>query len=364
MTYTFQEMMLSASVAVYVAICAVVAVVRLGHKCSVYSKHMDYYFPAWKTMAYCFLSNLVLAPVVFFPAETDAILQLRMMLILSSPFLCAVLIFSYFGRVLKVLWWRRPIIVLSVSYSVMSAIGWVSTLIPGTQMQGTFLNVYFWIGGVLALIYLASFVLALRLIIRELHRFSDENYSNPDDFPEQYTISILWITILHLIMSWAMAINGAMWALSFGLVVLSILSVVILLGALNPHRTAEVEQLEAALNDEKEEDKSLESDILPPERKEEILRAIRRQVESEKAFLDSHLTLSKLSRDCGLNRTYISVVLNESLGGFFNYINRCRLTHADTYKESHPKADVDEIALASGFNNRQSFYNARKRLNG
>ncbi len=364
MTYTFQEMMLSASVAVYVAICAVVAVVRLGHKCSVYSKHMDYYFPAWKTMAYCFLSNLVLAPVVFFPAETDAILQLRMMLILSSPFLCAVLIFSYFGRVLKVLWWRRPIIVLSVSYSVMSAIGWVSTLIPGTQMQGTFLNVYFWIGGVLALIYLASFVLALRLIIRELHRFSDENYSNPDDFPEQYTISILWITILHLIMSWAMAINGAMWALSFGLVVLSILSVVILLGALNPHRTAEVEQLEAALIDEKEEDKSLESDILPPERKEEILRAIRRQVESEKAFLDSHLTLSKLSRDCGLNRTYISVVLNESLGGFFNYINRCRLTYADTYKESHPKADVDEIALASGFNNRQSFYNARKRLNG
>jgi AraC-like DNA-binding protein len=58
------------------------------------------------------------------------------------------------------------------------------------------------------------------------------------------------------------------------------------------------------------------------------------------------------------------VVLNESLGGFFNYINRCRLTHADAYKESHPKADVDEIALASGFNNRQSFYNARKRLNG
>jgi AraC-like DNA-binding protein len=246
----------------------------------------------------------------------------------------------------------------------MSAIGWVSTLIPGTQMQGRFLNVYFVVGAVLAILYLASFVLALRLIIRALHRFSDENYSNPDDFPEQYTISILWITILHLIMSWAMAINGAMWALSFGMIVLSILSVVILLGALNPHRTAEVEQLEAALNDEKEEDKSLESDILPPERKEEILRAIRRQVESEKAFLDSHLTLSKLSRDCGLNRTYISVVLNESLGGFFNYINRCRLTHADTYKESHPKADVDEIALASGFNNRQSFYNARKRLNG
>ena len=104
-------------------------------------------------------------------------------------------------------------------------------------------------------------------------------------------------------------------------------------------------------------------ETLSPERKEEILRTIRRRVEEEKVYLDSNLTLSKLSRDCGLNRTYVSSVLNESLGGFFYYVNRCRLKHADDYKASHPQADVDDIALASGFNSRQSLYNARKRLN-
>ena len=363
MTYTFPELVLSAMTATYVAVSMVVAVIRWGHRCTAYSKHMDYYFPDWRAFIFCFFSNVVLCPVIFLPAETDAVLQLRMMLMLASPFHCAVLIFSYFGQILNVTWWRKPIYVLSVSYAVMAIIALVVTLMPGTQMQGDFFRWFFLIGDILALIYLVSFALALRMIIQALRRFSDENYSNPDDFPKEYTEFILWVSILHLIMSWSMAFNGQTGAISFGLFILSVLAVVLLLGALNPHRTVEVDQMEAAINAEKEE-KTLETDILPQERKEEILRAIRHQVEDEKLFLDSHLTLSKLSRDCGLNRTYISVVLNESLGGFFNYINRCRLEHAEAYKEAHPKADVDDIALSSGFNNRQSFYNARKRLNG
>ena len=361
MTYTFPEMMLSAMTAVYVAVSVVVAVVRWGHRCTAYAKHMDYYFPDWKTFIYCFMSNIVLCPVIFLPAETDAVLLLRMMLMLASPFHCAVLIFSYFGRILNVTWWRKPIYALTATYTVMALIALVVTLIPGTQMQGDFFRWFFLVGDLLAMIYLVSFVLALNMIIRALQRFSDENYSNPDDFPKQYTEFILWVSVLHLIMSWSMAFNGRIWALSFGLFILSILAVVLLIGALNPHRTVEVDQLEAALNAEKEE-KAMETDILSPERKEEILLAIRQQVEEKEGFLDSHLTLSKLSRDCGLNRTYVSWVLNERLGGFFFYINRCRMAHADSYKASHPQADVDEVALASGFNNRQSFYNARKRL--
>ena len=32
------------------------------------------------------------------------------------------------------------------------------------------------------------------------------------------------------------------------------------------------------------------------------------------------------------------------------------------YKREHPEADMDEVALLSGFNSRQSYYNARKKL--
>jgi len=199
------------------------------------------------------------------------------------------------------------------------------------------------------------------MIIRPLSRFSEESFSNPDDFPEQYAKSLIYIPFLHLIMSWSTTINGNIPALSFGLFMLSVLTVIILLGALSPHRAVEIERLETELSADKEEE-SLEEESLPQERKDEILNLIRHRVEDEQAYLDSHLTLGKLSQDCGCNRTYVSAVLNDNLGGFFNYVNRCRLQHAEAYKRENPKADVDELALVSGFNSRQSYYNARKRL--
>ena len=361
MSYSFQELLLSVSLAVYVAVCVVVGVVRWGHKCAPYDKHLEYYYPGWRTLALSALSNLSLAPAIFLPGEPDAVLQIRMMLILSSPFLCSALIFSYFGRVLKVSWWRRPIYVLSGTYSTMSAIALVCTLMPGTQMKGQFLHWYFIIAGALALVYLVGLFLALRMIIRPLSRFSEESFSNPDDFPEQYAKSLIYIPFLHLIMSWSTTFNGNIPALSFGLFMLSVLTVIILLGALSPHRAVEIERLETELSADKEEE-SLEEESLPQERKDEILRLIRHRVEDEQAYLDSHLTLGKLSQDCGCNRTYVSAVLNDNLGGFFNYVNRCRLLHAEAYKRENPKADVDELALVSGFNSRQSYYNARKRL--
>ena len=361
MSYSFQELLFSVSLAVYVAVCVVVGVVRWGHKCAPYDKHLDYYYPGWRTLALSALSNLSLFPAVFLPGETDAILQIRMTLILSSPFLCSALIFSYFGRVLKVSWWRKPIYVLSGTYSMMSFIALVCTLLPGTQMQGSFLHGYFILGGTLALIYLLGLVLALRMIIRQLGRFSEESFSNPDDFPEQYAKSLIYIPFLHLVMSWSTTFNGNILAMSLGLFMLSVITVVILLGALSPHRAVEIERVEKELSADKEES-PLEMESLPQERKEEILRLIRHRVEEEQAYLDSHLTLGKLSQDCGCNRTYVSSVLNENLGGFFNYVNRCRLQHAEAYKQENPKADVDELAMACGFNSRQSYYNARKRL--
>ncbi len=362
MAYSFLELLLSVSLAVYVAVCVMTGVVRWSHKCAPYDKHADYYYPGWRTLALGSLSNLVLLPAVFLPGDPDAILQIRMMLILSSPFLCSALIFSYFGRVLKVSWWRKPIYVLSGTYSLMSLIALVCTLMPGTQMQGAFLRGYFVAGGFLALVYLLGLVLALRLIIQRLGRFSEESFSDPDDFPAEYAKSLIYIPFLHLVMSWSTTFNGNIVALSFGLFMLSVITAILLLGSLSPHRAMEVERLEAELSANEQPLLPDEEEALSQDRKEEILGLIRRYVEDQQAYLDSHLTLGKVSQDCGCNRTYVSAILNERLGGFFNYVNRCRLAHAEDYKQKNPRADVDEVALESGFNSRQSYYNARKRL--
>ena len=361
MSYSPQELLLSFSLIVYLTTCVIVAVVRWGHKCQPYAEHVDYYFPGWRALVFGALSNLALLPVVFLPGDRDALLQLRLILLMASPLFCSVLIYSYFGRVLKLTWWKKPAVAMSMSYLAMSLFALVVTLIPGTQMQGMFRSIYFIIAGALTTAYLVALVLAIIMIIQPLSQFSEESFSNPDDFPEQYARTLIFIPLLHLVLSWSATFNGHLPVLTFTLLMLSVLLVIILLGALSPHRTLEVEQLEKEVTAEKTESLA-EPEQLSQERKDEILSAIRAQVEDEQACLDSHLTLSKLSQLCGFNRTYVSSVLNETLGGFFTYVNRCRLEHAETYKKEHPEADMDEVALLSGFNNRQSYYNARKKL--
>lgn len=95
---------------------------------------------------------------------------------------------------------------------------------------------------------------------------------------------------------------------------------------------------------------------------EDILRTIRAEVEERQAFRERGLTLSCLAERCDTNRTYVSEVLQEPFGGFFPYINNCRLAFAAKYRELHPKASIAEIARASGFRSRQSYYNALRRI--
>ena len=129
------------------------AAVRWGHRCQPYGKHMEYYHPAWKTVILCYLSNLLMAPAVFMPTEPDAILQLRLLLTLASPFFCAVLLFSYFGRMLDINKWRHPVYALSMPFGVMALSATTLALIPGTQMTPAFCRWFFAVADMLAVAY-------------------------------------------------------------------------------------------------------------------------------------------------------------------------------------------------------------------
>lgn len=359
--------MLSASVAVYIAVSVVVAYVRWGHRCEPYAKNMDYYYPAWRAIIFCFLANLVFLPVVFSPSDTDAFLLLRMLMVLASPFFCARLMFSYFGKVLKKDWWRKPVYAFSITFAIMAIIVFTLAIIPGTQIEGTRLIWIMSTIGILAIIYMLCFIMAITMTSRAVRRFSEENFSNVDDFPRNYAISILRLTTLHVAVSWIATIIGTPLALSISVLILSAVVVIFIVSALSPHRMMDIEQVEKVDAPEEPvevipEPEPEPVEIMPAERKGEILKLIRYQVETQKAYLDSHLTLVSLARNCGVNRTYLSQVMGEYLGGFFAYVNRCRLAHAAKYRVDHPEASIEEMAEASGFGTRQSFYNARKHL--
>ena len=373
--YSGEELFFCVSVAVYVAISLAIAAIRGGHKCQPYARHADYYYPAWKTLVCCFSSDILLLPIVFMPQDTDAILYLRMLLILASPFFCAVVLFSYFGKVLNVGWWRNPVYALAIPFALMGITALTLTLIPGTQIEGSFCMWFFSISGALALVYLSCFFMAMRMIARAMRRFQEENYSNPDDFPRQFAKGVIWIPILHVAISWTATFIGSLNSLSIGMLLLSVLGVTFLIGALSPHRTLDVERLESGelqietvpeISEpelpEPETEPELAEETLSQERKDEIAGIVRHCVEDEQAYLDSHLTLSSLSRICGVNRTYLSQVISECMGGFYGYVNRCRLAHVARLKVQQPDASIEEIVIASGFGSRQSYYNVRRQL--
>ena len=309
---------------------------------------------------FCFMSSLLLLPAVFRPKDVDSLLQVRMMLIMTSTFYCAVIMFSYFGKVLKVNWWRKHIYAMALPFTIVMVSACVFSVLPGTQLEGVVRKVYFGVTGTLSVVFLMAFIMAIVMIGKALNRFSEENFSNPQDFPRRYAISVIWIPVSHVLVSWTSTLIGTIPSVSVAMIILSVINTLFLLGALSPHRAKDVRQLE-------EGDVAPDADVIPVpdavkeqestgsisrEYKDELVRTIRRCVEQDEAYLDSHLTLASLSRSCGVNRSYVSQVMNERLGGFFNYINRCRMDHAAKMREESPDASVEDVAIASGFGSR------------
>jgi len=83
----------------------------------------------------------------------------------------------------------------------------------------------------------------------------------------------------------------------------------------------------------------------------------------EKPFLESELTLSKLSECSGIQHHHLSQVINANLGrNFYDFINQYRVDTAKELLADPQKAReaITDIAMAVGFNNKNSFYKAFK----
>ncbi|WP_085298788.1 helix-turn-helix domain-containing protein [Cognaticolwellia mytili] len=103
---------------------------------------------------------------------------------------------------------------------------------------------------------------------------------------------------------------------------------------------------------------------LDTEQSKRIANKINDIMEKEKLYLDSSLTLQKLSNYVAISPNYISQTLNETLSmNFFDFINKWRIEAAKP-KILTNQDTVLNVALAVGFNARSSFYKAFKQETG
>jgi AraC-like DNA-binding protein len=88
-------------------------------------------------------------------------------------------------------------------------------------------------------------------------------------------------------------------------------------------------------------------------------------MQQEQPHLDSDLSLDKLAGLVRIHPHHLSQALNDQLGkNFYDYINEQRIAHARKLLVGQPDLPVVDVAIASGYNNKNSFYNSFRRFVG
>jgi len=95
------------------------------------------------------------------------------------------------------------------------------------------------------------------------------------------------------------------------------------------------------------------------------LNKLNRLMAAEQYFLDADLSMQSLAERVKISPHHLSQILNEKLEkSFYDYVNEQRVEYARELLLKEPRRPMIDVALESGYNSKNSFYNAFKRHTG
>ena len=103
------------------------------------------------------------------------------------------------------------------------------------------------------------------------------------------------------------------------------------------------------------------------EHKSELFSQMKNEIQQNKLFLDSKISLFKLSKSLNMETSVISDLINtQSNDNFYSFINRMRIEEFKCLieKQEHLKYNLDSLAGFSGFNSKSTFYRVFKEIEG
>lgn len=342
---------------VFVAVSLAIAAVRWFHMCRPYDRNHRYYYPGRPFVSGIYLNALVLLPYAFCPDCPDMWYLARLYFLPVTIYHFALMLYAYFGNVMKWKQWRRPMLMVSIPIGMALLAAFVLAVIPGNQVGTMFPTLSVCILYALGLVSTGVCIAALCLVLRWARQFNEDDYSNPADFPVTSTRRWTVMVIVNVILCWTGTLSGSRAVMAVLMVIFAFCSVLFIISALHPQRTRPVEIGEADAAGEEAPKRG------PSKRKQqELLQAVKAVVVEQEAYLDAHLTIQDVADRCGYSRSMLSGLFKAEFGGFFSYINRLRLQHVDAYLQEHPDASLQEAALESGFNSRQAYYSVKSKI--
>ncbi|MBQ9466213.1 MAG: hypothetical protein IJU62_04470 [Muribaculaceae bacterium] len=358
------ELMRCCSMAATAYVCSSLftAVVRWFHTCDGTGDDRAYYYPGRIVASIAFLLPLLLLPYAWNPSDDEAWLLSRAFFPIVLPTSAIAMLLAYFGSVKQWHRWRAWVVRLCIPVACLILILFAHSVIPGYRCPLGTHNVLKAVITAIAALSTAGTVAAVLKLVRWTREAMEDDYSNEDDFPIGFARRIVLMTSLVLTVLWVGFAIGNRGVMAIIQLIMTVVNVLLLLMVLPTHRHRPI----AIAHDEDESEPNVSPDgqstTIPQERVKFTTAQVRAAVEEGQLYLKPHLTLQDVVERCTFGRTYVSHVLKSELGGFFNYINRLRLEHAERYRAEHPDALLDEVATASGFTSRQAMSNVRRRM--
>ena len=123
----------------------------------------------------------------------------------------------------------------------------------------------------------------------------------------------------------------------------------------------------APLNDKREESPKYQGSSLSDSDKQQLLERILQHTETTKPYLEPNLAIEEFAGQLGVNRYYISQVINECLEqNFSDFINAYRVKETQALLRNPAMQHLNILAIAyeAGFNSKTSFNTVFKKFTG
>ena len=344
----------------YLTSCLVFVILRWFHTCQAPKDKRSYLWPDRKLQVIIYTVAVVLIPYLLNPANPKAWTLWKLYFPGTYYFYIGALLFCYFGSVKQWNSWKTATWIAAIIMSIAMAPIVLDAWIPGGMLKPSFSRIWDKVVLVESLGMMAYCSLAVWQVRHWIRETRDENYSNPDDFPEMYARRVwlmpVWLTPL----LWPGYLLDNPNVAAVCNIVLGLFNIILLLITMPPwRRMGVVSDPEEETGGQEEDDWRDEQAV---ERAKKISEEIERFVKKGKGFLDPHLKIDNVVDHCSYSRTYVSHVFKTRYGGFSRYVNTLRLEYYDRYLAQHPAATKDTAAQESGFISYIAYYKVKERL--
>ena len=365
------ESLYSAGGLVFIVTGLIGAYVRWNHMCRPFDENPDYFYPARREVSVFYALLLLTFPYAMAPMDPSVLLYTRCFCVLFYPVCFAVLISKYFQlrkrqRRHPAAWYAyicSPFAILSAMLIqvITGRCGWM------LEHQNTVLSAV----GALSLLLTCVTAAVLLNLKRETDRFNMENYSNDEDFPYRFALRIIYLPVLWLALMWVIFVTGNRWIIFAADIATSCFMVYFLCLILHPQRVlrpAEINSELRILEEEKNLDiltidteGATEEEITEEEEDDTPMDVIREEVLAVvlRRFREPHLLKTEVLMELGNGKMNRASKFISSIG-YYKLVNMFRLEYASLYKDAHPSAKQEEIAIESGFVSRTAYYKAKR----